>query len=299
MSTKDFRNSTTPQRKRLSWQNKRLLKFALGVVLPIILLSTIVGARIPTDTANTDIASTKSPKIIAKRFERDLSGWGQELCCKHSAQIASHPTRAGGEAVKITLKKSDPYFKNSRPRAELKLRPVPANSEHWYGLSLFIPKEYTLEPKSFEIITQFISPPDKDLGEKWHRPSLTLSMRKKGFTLTNYWDSRQITKGKQFEGRQQWNLGAVEKGKWIDFVYHAKWSYKSDGLLEAWKGGKLILRRKGANTFNDKRGPSFKMGIYKPDWKSRPERSITTQRIIYFDEVRIGDASASYKDVAP
>lgn len=86
-------------------------------------------------------------------------------------------------------------------------------------------------------------------------------MRKKGFTLTNYWDSRQITKGKQFEGRQQWNLGAVEKGKWIDFVYHAKWSYKSDGLLEAWKGGKLILRRKGANTFNDKEDLPLRWGF--------------------------------------
>jgi hypothetical protein len=292
MSTKDYRNSTTPQKKRL-------LKFALGVVVPMMLLSTLVGARPHSDTVNSDTASTTSPTILAKRFERDLSGWGQELCCKHSAQSANSPTRAGGQAVKITLKKSDPYFKNSRPRAELKLRPVPANSERWYGLSVFIPKEYTLEPKSFEIITQFISPPDKDLGEKWHRPSLTLSMRKKGFTLTNYWDSRQITKGKQFEGRQQWNLGDVEKGKWIDFVYHAKWSYKSDGLLEVWKDGKLIVQRKGANTFNDKRGPYFKMGIYKPDWKSRPERSITTQRIIYFDEVRVGDASASYKDVAP
>ena len=82
-------------------------------------------------------------------------------------------------------------------------------------------------------------------------------------------------------------------------MFHVKWSHKSDGLLEVWKDGKLVVRKTGPNTYNDKRGPFLKMGIYKPQWKSKPELSKVTKRVIYFDEVRVGDASASYEDVVP
>ncbi|MBK5550669.1 heparin lyase I family protein [Pseudomonas sp. TH03] len=32
----------------------------------------------------------------------------------------------------------------------------------------------------------------------------------------------------------------VEKGKWVDWVLHVKWSSGEDGFLEIWKDGKAV-----------------------------------------------------------
>lgn len=234
-------------------------------------------------------------------FDRgDLLGWEQELCCKHSAQIVNTPTRTGKYAVKFTLNKGDPDVAN-KPRAELKLDPVPADVERWYGFSNYLSKDWMNDP-SFEITAQFHNRPDLILGEDWRSPGLTLSVYEDRWRVSNRWDPKQVSQKKDFSpegGSEGWDLGGIEKGKWTDWVFHVKWSHKLDGLLEVWKNGKLIVQKTGPNTYNDVTGPFLKIGLYKPEWKAKPELSKTTQRVIYFDEVRIGNASASYKDIVP
>jgi len=82
-------------------------------------------------------------------------------------------------------------------------------------------------------------------------------------------------------------------------VFHVKWSHKSDGILQVWKDGQLIVDKKGPNTYNDQVGPYFKIGVYKPDWKENPQASNTDKRVLYFDQVRIGDNNAGYSAVTP
>lgn len=288
MTPKNCSNSATLQKKRA-------LQLILGVAAPLVLVSTLVGAVTRT---RTDIAS---PNIFTENFEKgDLSKWKKDLCCDHSAEIVSSPTRAGDRAVKFTLKKSDPYVANSK-RAELGLGTVAANSERWYGFSNYLPQDWVNDP-SFEITAQFHSKPDSALGEDWRSPALTLAIYEDKWRISNRWDSKQVTKNNNpgpEGGSEGWWVGEIEKEKWTDWVFHVKWSHKSDGLIEVWKDGKLVLSKTGANTYNDERGPFLKMGIYKPQWKYKPERSKATKRVIYFDELRVGDASASYEDVVP
>lgn len=281
MSTKDCSNSATPQKKRS-------LRLALSVAALIVLLNTLVESRTLTD----------SPNIFTGDFEEgDFSKWKKELCCKHSSKIVSYPTRAGEHAVKFTLKKDDPIVASSK-RAELRLGTVPANSEQWYGFSVFFPSDYKKD-RSMEIVYQWHEQPDKHLGETWRTPPLYVKTQKEKLYLQRRWDSNQVSNNKKPEGKETIELGSYKTGAWTDFVFHIKWSHKSDGLLEVWKDGKLVVKKTGPNTYNDKRGPYFKIGIYKPDWKKNASKSNTTERVIYFDEVRIGDASVSYKDVAP
>lgn len=276
MSTKDCSNSATPQKKRS-------LRFALGVAALSVLLNTLVKA---------------SPNIFTGDFEEgDFSKWKKELCCKHSAEIVSSPTRAGEHAVKFTLKKDDPIVASSK-RAELRLGTVPANSEQWFGFSVFFPSNYQKDP-SAEIVYQWHEKPDKHLGETWRTPPLYLKTQKGNLYLQRRWDSNQVTKNNEPEGKETIELGPYKTGVWTDFVFHIKWSHKSDGLLEVWKDDKRVVRKTGPNTYNDERGPYFKIGIYKFDWKKNSFKSNTTQRVIYFDEVRVGDANSSYKDVDP
>lgn len=230
------------------------------------------------------ISRARSSVFIAD-FKSDFPGWKKELCCTHSAQIVSSPTHTGKNAVKFTLNRGDPYIA-SRPRAELRLKPVPANSEWTYRFSLLIPTNNATDP-SYEIVAQWHEQPDFDSGETWRRPPLTLSIRNNQFGVSNRWDPKPVSVIFKEAGSQSWKLGEVAKGKWTDWVFHVKWSYKSDGLLEVWKNGKLVVRKTGPNTYNDKRGPYFKIGIYKPDWKSAPQKSITTQRVVYYGQVQI------------
>lgn len=287
MAPKDFSNSATPQKKL--W-----LRLALGATAGLVLLSTSVWADIL-------LTATARPNIFTSNFEEgDFSKWRKELCCQHSVQIVSSPTRAGEHAVKFTLKKGDPFVASSK-RAELRLGTVPANSEQWYGFSNYLPKDWVNDP-SFEITAQFHNRPDLSLGEEWRSPALTLAIYKDRWRVGNRWDPKRVTKKKNPRtegGSEGWYVGNIEKGKWTDWVFHIKWSHKHDGLLEVWKDGKLVVRKTGPNTYNDEKGPFLKMGIYKPHWKSKPERSKATKRVIYFDEVRVGNASASYKAVVP
>jgi len=226
-----------------------------------------------------------SSSVFTSGFESGFTGWKKELCCKHSAQIVSSPKREGSHAIKLTLYKSDP----SR-RAELRLKPIPANSEWTYRFSTFIPNNYATDP-SYEIIAQWHEQPDFSLGETWRRPPLTLSIKNEQFGVSNRWDSKPVSVTFKEAGSQSWKLGKVTKGEWIDWVFHVKWSYKSNGLLEVWKNGNLVVQKNGPNTYNDKKAPYFKIGIYKPDWKADPQKSITTQRVIYYDQVRVDKGS--------
>lgn len=287
MSNVNCSNSATPQKKLP-------LRLALGVTAGLVLLSTPAWADIL-------ITAIARPSIFTSNFEKgEFSKWKKELCCQHSAIIVNSPTRAGKHAVKFTLNKGDPYVASSK-RAELRLDSVPANSERWYGFSMFLPSNYKVDP-SFDIVTQWHKRPDSDLGESWRSPALSILTQNGALHLHRRWDPNQVTNNNTpgpGAGKETIYLGPYQTGVWTDFVFHIKWSHKSDGLLEVWKNGKLVVTKTGPNTYNDKTGPFLKMGIYKPHWKSKPKRSKTSKRVIYFDEVRVGNANASYKDVMP
>ena len=244
----------------------------LGVAVRIVL--TIPVWVVPL------MGATKST-VFTSGFESGFTGWKKELCCKDSATIVSSPKRAGEHAVKFTLRKDDP-----KRRSELRQGSVPANSEHWYGFSNLVPANYAKD-RSYEIVAQWHEMPDRDLGEPWRRPPLTLSIRNDRFGVSNRWDPKPLSVKFKEAGSQSWDLGTVPKGDWTDWVFHVKWSHKSDGLVEVWKNGQLVVRKTGPNTYNDKKGPYFKIGIYKPDWKADPEKSTTTQRVIYYDQIQV------------
>lgn len=274
MATKSYDKSTTTK-KKLS------LRSALGLAARIGLLTAPVWG-LPL------IGFARSATIMfVSNFDSGFSEWNTEdLCCGHSGQIVSSPTRAGKGAMKITLNQNDDR------RAEIKLGAVPANSEQWYGFSVFVPRQYKKD-RVHEIIAQWHGKPDRNLGESNVRPPLALDIEDDKFGLINHWDAnRNLEKSNIPE--QEWDLGTIQKGKWTDWVFHVKWSYKSDGLIEVWKDGNLAVRKTGPNSYNDEKGPYFKMGVYKNRWGSG-----VSERTLYFDEVRIGDPSAGYSSVAP
>ncbi len=73
-------------------------------------------------------------------------------------------------------------------------------------------------------------------------------------------------------------------------MVHARWSFREDGFLQVWKDGRQIIEKRGANTYNDRRGMYFKIGIYKAPWGDPDRALLVDRRIVYHDDVWIGVA---------
>lgn len=249
-------------------------------------------------SAQVSPSSTDTGVYFVGDFESgDFSDWKVAEAYSSSIQVTQSPVRGGSYAAQFNLSIDDPIVQGSK-RAEIIQGSVPMGSERWYGFSIFVPDDHEQDPTS-DIVTQWPSYPDFDLGEDWRNPPLSLSIRDDRFVLNSHWDAASVTEYRQYDGSQSWDLGAVSKGEWIDWVFHMRWSYESDGVLEVWRDDQLVVDRNGPNTFNDETAPYLKMGVYKPAWENRPEDSTTTERTIYIDEVRIGNEQASFAAVDP
>ena len=244
---------------------------------------------------------SRNALLIVRDFESgDLAGWGKEIGRDDSATVVSNPVRAGKYAARFELRKGDPIVANSK-RAELTLKKEPQfKVERWYGFSLFLPEDYHRDPTP-EIVTQWHASPDRDQGEVWRSPPLAVLTRDGNWQVTWRWDADRIMKRNRPDGSQSKDLGQYKTGIWTDWVFHVKWSWQADGLLQVWQNGKKVIHYEGPIGYNDRRGVYFKTGIYKWVWKMTPEKdqSTATTRITYVDEVRIGNEKATYQDVSP
>lgn len=217
--------------------------------------------------------------------------------------VSDGPARRGRRSARVVLDRDSsrvPYRTEMLPnptgrgawRAEV-------GGTYWYGFSIHLPSDYAKDPL-WEIVTQWHDAPDP--GETYRNPILSLSTTNDAWTLHNKWDYRRITPstGQRYTGSMTWHLGPLRKGRWTDWVVQVKWSYTSTGFLNVWKDGRKVVSRRGPNCFNDRQGPNLQMGMYK-GWKENQRRwwGPVSRRVLYMDEVRIGDFRATYRDVAP
>lgn len=249
-------------------------------------------------SASTKLAQQRDHLLFEGDFEgSDLSGWEQERCCDYSINVVDSPVRAGEHAVRFEIHKDQPDVAGSK-RAEITLDNVPPTSERWYGFSIYLPNDYKTDPTA-EIVTQWHAVPDFDKGEDWRSPPLALLTENGRWKVDRRWDARRVMPNNRPQGSEVRDLGLYERGRWIDWVVHVKWSWQDDGLLEVWKDGERVVHHRGPNAYNDEKGTYFKTGIYKWLYKQAPDETTTSERMIYVDEVRVGGPDAEYKDIAP
>lgn len=256
----------------------------------------------------------KRPKILSSDekiiFSDDFDGhrfsslWRVEKSARHSVKLVHEPHRTGKHAVRFELRREDELVHKSK-RVEIKLPSVPSASQRWYSFSIYLPSDF-IEDNEWEILAQWHDKPDgnKRPGgfETWRKPALCLSSINGHWRLYRRWDPAPITVDQKVGpdgGTEEIDLGPYQTDTWTDWVFHIKWSWQEDGLLEIWKNGEQVLNHTGPNTYNDLIGPYFKMGVYKPPWVSGRGKPEITRRVVYFDRVRIGGSKATYEDIAP
>jgi hypothetical protein len=221
------------------------------------------------------------------------------------------PARECSAAARVELRRTDPIIAGNN-RAQLQVAetgfgnggvPVPKGrtvagglgDERWFGFSVFIPSDWIFETGwAPELIWEA-----HDAGVR--SPPLSLSI------TGSQWMIQNIT-GHGAQNDRSWltrlDYAPVERGVWTDWVVHVKWSSGTDGVLQVWKNGVMIVNRSNTWTAFTDTGPYIKplWGIYKWSWNGRTSggASIVSSRVLYLDNVRITDGEhGSYAAVAP
>jgi hypothetical protein len=103
------------------------------------------------------------------------------------------------------------------------------------------------------------------------------------------------------KNKQPWS-GELPKGQWLDWVFHIKFSpLTPDGFLEVWlnKGSefeKLTKKKDIRIGYPCSEKTDLDIGIYKWSWKC-PTTSPVKSRMIYFDEISIGNQDANFENM--
>ncbi|WP_442510796.1 polysaccharide lyase [Novipirellula sp. SH528] len=226
-------------------------------------------------------AYAQTSLLTVADFEtNDLSQLGTQQAQGDSLSVVTSPVRAGKYAVRTLLRASDPKvhrgqraeFTDDRRRTKIEME-----KDYWYGLSVFIPGDFAAPTKTDAVIFQ------------WHTqqggPSPVLAIR----VQSGEW---KITSDATEKRRTLAKL-PFEKGRWTDWVVHARWSAEAKGFWTIWKDGIEVVNESGIITqYPEALGPYAKFGQYH----SVDE---VPQNIVYFDEYRVAGPNGSYDVVAP
>jgi hypothetical protein len=274
------------------------IKYPLAIFL-LILFSLVISI-------SPAASQTDDPVMFYDGFESEIPPFFDEafswksVQLGYTAKIITTPTRYGNQAVQFTLNYDDGWFLPAsqwRLNNPEELHHFEMGSTHWYGFSIYLPEGFKINDQP-EIVNEFLSKPDLDLGEIWERnapAALIINGRNWEFVVNS--DADENSSDGFYDTTHQWELGNWQDGQWTDWVYHIKWSYEEDGFLQVWQNGDLVIDYVGPTTFNDETGPFWKIGIHERSWIGGP--SDVLSRTIFYDEVRVASQSASYADVAP
>lgn len=261
----------------------------------------------------------KGAKNIFDKDDPDL--WTPNCNSGNYYEIVESPVRAGNQAIKFynhRVSESNGYRCENAAwagRGSGHLRYFTIGEEYWLGFSIYLPVDFVCdgcgEPNyNNEIHGQIHAFPDRKStrrsgydDEAWRNPPISLSIKEDNWRIAIRSDSAPITVNKNYDRNKLYVIGSWlgDKGKWTDWVFHFKLDYTANGVnggfLKVYKNGILVVNDTGGNCYNDLLGPYPTFGTYKFSWKSGP--TDTDTRIVYFDEVKVGNKNSSLSEVSP
>ncbi len=182
------------------------------------------------------------------------------------------------------------YLHRDNSKSSYRTEMVPAGNintgalhgeDWWYAFNVYIPGNHIPDPVSHDVVAQWHA--NKDRGEgNLGGPVIGLRVDNTRWDIDVNWTSNKITT-KQNINNMRYNVGAISPGTWTEWIFHIKWSYNNDGVLEVWKNGKQVVNRKGPNAYNDNKAPYLKVGLYKTAWRNPAKGANIRSRTFYHD----------------
>ncbi len=234
------------------------------------------------------------------------SGPGKYLYAAPAGSIEVQ-TMAARKGLMMRCGVSQPRDANGRIRTEVSLwepgrtskifKKDPIGSERWYAFAIYIPTSWWYDVNKVHL-AQWHGTEDPGETGIGRNPNLTIIALGSELRIRQLWSTRRIQTAN--ENRADIWRGKLERGKWMSFVFHMKWSYRSDGFLEVWKDGKKIIDQDNhPNCYNDAEGPYFNLGMYWPSAIKKYAYPRTAAHTAYYDFLRIGDGRNVLQDMTP
>lgn len=160
------------------------------------------------------------------------------------------------------------------------------NVDHWYGISILVDASNSLANPPYTIMTQI-------------RPGSGISNALKN--TNGNWDYYfEGVSGGQSTGM----LGAIEKGRWTDFVFHLRPSQNGNGVVEIWINGVKKYSRTGLDYTSTNRDGETAFahsgvyyGTYGENYAKYGDRNLPF--VAYIDSIRIAQGTDGYALVDP
>ena len=221
--------------------------------------------------------------LVESSFEDSdpfLDWTNDQHCCDYSLAQSTAKFTAGKSSLRLEVRSADPMTSGSI-RSELTQPSENIGTERWYGFKMYL--ENWRDDSAGEHVFQ------------WHPNNST------GVATASLWTSEGrymyvTNNGGGNVGNEYTDLGPILSDQWVSWVVHVKWADDNTGIMQVWKNGSLVIDKSKIKTAPTE-GTYFKLGINKFGWGIQP--TTTTTRVLYFDEVRIGDENANYNDVKP
>lgn len=227
--------------------------------------------------------------IINQTFSKGIGNWYEPNYLPGCAEIVASPFRndISPNTLKLTLNKQPNTL-----RSEIGTDPLTMPKEVWVGLPFCVDADYKPDSQDFSV-TQMQAYPDQ--GETWGNPPLSFIVRGTQLICDIRADATKINPTKQLPVASSTHIGDIIPGQWLDLVYHVRWGFKNDGLLQIWVNNKRVVSSRMSIGYNDIVNPYFKFGIYQ--WNL--PISNKDSKVVYFGPVRVGNEKAGYNDVYP
>lgn len=235
-------------------------------------------------TSDATSSATSANILFEETFEGSdiFSGLREQFGTSYAFSVANNPVYNGSKSGRFELRDTDPLVSNGT-RTEVAF-PAQSNQNRWYAFSVYFPSNGWEKDSKGDVISQ------------WHQgggknPSISLRTVYDKLML----DFRMDPSSPQ----KEYLLNPIAKDTWHTFVMHINHSHGSDGVIEIWHNGEKIFTHKGGNSYDSTYdSPRWKLGIYKSPWNENNTTDVS-KRIIYFDEIRMGNENASLAEMTP
>ncbi len=214
-----------------------------------------------------------------------------------SMSRSSNYSRKGSYSYQARITKDWSYnSSNNTHRSELAFS-TPGQEPlgwRWASVSIYLPSDFCLDQAPMTIAFNTKAQPDN------YATPFRLDVRKGRYIAIR----ADVRSDGNVPTELETDLGAVERGIWVDWVYHRNFEMNSSGYLELYKNGKLVYSHYGPNFVQGSgRSPEgyLHTGLYKWPWLDPNGMgwgapSCDNPIEVYYDEYKFGGDNASLQD---
>ncbi len=277
---------------------KSFVNFNIGCIA---LVMSLMQLSVSAQAGVIYTESWEDGKIVKPSLSFEGNCYNAKSHGYNSMELTKSKVRAGNYALRTEAKgyhknnvcKLDYLVKEAKTRNEIRFMSntdkglFKHGSEHWFTTSYYFPSNEgdfsSWWPNgSKSIIFQLLG-----AGNSF-TPEVHFMIGSKGRLEIEM--SSSVTERELLKVEHKYTT--IQPDKWVDVVVHWKRSWKSDGILQIWVDGDLIVNKSGPNAIRDKPYAVAKAGFYFGK-EIRP-----FDYVMYMDNFQIADGNSNYSQVA-